>query len=187
MKKFILMAVSVSALCAGPIIAPLVDYDEQDTIQAEKNVEQKLILPPAEQPIVTTPGVRKKSFNYEADLLAGRNFADDDAVVKDATTVGIRLNRYITDTIAIQLGYDRIFDADYKRIQKNKNRHQHALRTGYEPVYCDPSDDRTPRIGLQHPFSDQCRNWLRHKSPKSCHLTDGVSFSLVFTETEVSL
>ena len=120
MKKFILMAASVSTLCAGSLIKPLVDYDKQDAIQAETQVEQKLILPVTEQPVVTAPGVRKKTFNYELDLLAGRNFADDDAVVKDATTMGIRLNRYITDTVAIQLGYDRIFDADYKLKKKTR-------------------------------------------------------------------
>ena len=114
MKKFILLATSVSFLCAGPLVQPIVDYDKEDLIEAETQVEQKLTLPPAVIPEVTTPGVRKKSFNYELDLLAGRNFADDGSVLKDATMTGIRLNRFITDTVAIQLGYDRIFDADYK-------------------------------------------------------------------------
>jgi len=36
MKKFILMAASVSALCAGPIIAPLVDYDKEDMIGLDR-------------------------------------------------------------------------------------------------------------------------------------------------------
>ncbi len=114
MKKFILTAVSLSALCAGPVITPLVDYDKEDAIEAETKVEQKLILPVAKQPVVTAPGVRKEVFPYEIGILAGRNFADSSSLVKDATTLGVRLNKYITEDIAIQIGYDRIFDADYK-------------------------------------------------------------------------
>ncbi len=139
MKKFILTAASVSALCAGTIIKPLVDYDKQDAMQAETQVEQKLILPVTEQPVVTAPGVRKKTFNYELDLLAGRNFADDDAVVKDATTMGIRLNRYITDTVAIQLGYDRIFDADYRLKKRTRLlKSTKIARTGTKCPPCPP-------------------------------------------------
>ncbi len=115
MKKIVLLATSVSFLCAGPMVKPLVDYDKADVAEAETKVEKvKLTLPPAEPPVVTTPGIRKKSFLYELDLLAGRNWADDDSVLKDATPVGIHLSRYITDDVAIQIGYDRIFDADYK-------------------------------------------------------------------------
>ena len=116
MKTFILIAASVSALCAGSVVEPLIDYDKQDVVEAKTQVRQKLILPVMKQPVLIAPGVRKKSFyyNYELDLLAGKNFADANGPIYNDTTVGIRLNRYITNTIAVQLGYDRIFDAAYK-------------------------------------------------------------------------
>ncbi len=139
MKKFILIAASVSALCAGPVITPLVDYDKQDAIAAEKEVEQKLIIPLQEQPLVTTPGIRQKTFNYAFNLLAGRNYADSSSLVKDATTLGIRLNRYITDDFAIQIGYDRIFDADYK-FKKNLRTLRKTTRTGEECPPCPPCE-----------------------------------------------
>ena len=150
MKKFILIASSVSILCAGPVITPLVDYDQQDIVEAETTVEQKLILPETKPPVVTTPGVRKKSFAYELDLLAGRNFADNGSVLKDANTIGIRLNKYITDDVAIQIGYDRIFDASYK-FKSNKNADKNTAddeATGCPDCpapacpSCNPNDDQ---------------------------------------------
>ncbi len=141
MKRYLLLASSVSVLCAGPLVKPLVDYDKVDKIEAEQQVEQKLVLPMAEPPVVTMPGVRKKSFRYELDLLAGRNFTDSGSVLKDATTMGIRLNRYISDDVAIQIGYDRIFDADYKFGKKLR-----ALRNNAATKTLICSDDE----GVQH-------------------------------------
>ncbi len=149
MKKIILLAASASFLCAGPLVQPIVDYDQQDEIIAEKEVEQKLTLPPAVVPEVTTPGVRKKSFNYELDLLAGRNFADSGTVLKDATTMGIRLNRFISDTVALQIGYDRIFDADYKFGKSARALHDKTAQTeqtqACSPGYCCTCTPCTPQ------------------------------------------
>ena len=162
MKTFILIAASVSVLCAGPVIQPLINYDQEDTIQAKTEVKQKLILPEIKQPAIIAPGVRKKTFNYELDLLAGENFADDQAVIKDATAIGIRLNRYITDTVAIQLGYDRIFDADYKLKKRTRSyKSTKTVRTGAQCSPCPPcqteeniDDTETPDISHKSDDTD---------------------------------
>ncbi len=144
MKKYILALIPTTLLIAGPVVAPLIDYDQEDIIVAKKEVKQKIILPPVAPPIVKAPGVRvtqRQYSTYEFDALVGRNFADDDSVIKDATSAGIRLNRYITEDFAIQLGYDRIFDADYKFIS-NKT---HSLRSipACRMPSCDDNSENT--------------------------------------------
>ncbi len=146
MKKYLLAFIPISFLVAGPVIAPLVDYDTKDLIIAEKEVKKKVILPPVAPVVVKTPGVRvveKRYPGYELDGLIGRNFSDDDSVIKDATTAGIRLNKYITEDFAIQIGYDRVFDANYKRALANK---RHASRS--IPVCgIPPCGDETDNAG----------------------------------------
>ncbi len=122
-KSLILMALYSSYMCAGPIIAPMIDYDAQDQKEAQEVIKPKLELPQAKKPIVTPPGVRESNYfaNYELDGLIGRNFADSNSLVKDATTIGIHLNRYITEDIAIQFGYDRILNAHYRFAKLNRS------------------------------------------------------------------
>ncbi len=122
-KSLIVMALYSSYMCAGPIIAPMIDYDAQDQKKAQEVIKPVLELPQAKKPILTPPGVREGNYfaNYELDGLIGRNFADSNSLVKDATTIGIHLNRYITEDIAIQFGYDRILNAHYRFAKLNRS------------------------------------------------------------------
>ncbi len=122
-KSLIVMALYSSYMCAGPIIAPMIDYDAQDQKEAQEVIKPVLELPQAKKPILTPPGVREGNYfaNYELDGLIGRNFADSNSLVKDATTIGIHLNRYITEDIAIQFGYDRILNAHYRFAKLNRS------------------------------------------------------------------
>ncbi len=173
MKKLILLTASASALCAGALIAPKVDYDKEDVLMAEAVVPKKLILPTEEKPAVTVPGVRKTSYGYGVNLLVGENFADNDGVIKDATMLGIRLNKYITDTLAIQLGDDRIFDADYKLSKMRRALRKKNLRCD---VLCDtcetPQPDNTD-TGENTTPSDTDNNTQQGNSDTTCQTDTG--------------
>ena len=135
-KSLIVMALYSSYMCAGPIIAPMIDYDAQDQKEAQEVIKPVLELPQAKKPILTPPGVREGNYfaNYELDGLIGRNFADSNSLVKDATTIGIHLNRYITEDIAIQFGYDRILNAHYRFAKLNRSlKSQRTMTKGCEP------------------------------------------------------
>ena len=177
MKKFILLAASASALCAGALITPKVDYDREDVMIARASVPKKLILPAEEKPIVTVPGVRKTSYGYGLNLLVGENFADNDSIIKDATIAGIRLNKYITDTVAIQLGYDRIFNANYKLNKLRRTLREKNLRCD---VLCDTCETPQPgetsengNDGQGTSLSDTNNNIPQENTDTSCQSNTG--------------
>jgi len=141
MKHYILLSTIVSILCAGPMVEPLVDYDAQDVKQAKILVPQKVELSDTKVPIVTAPGVRVGQPKYELDALVGRNFADNDSLLKDATTIGLRINKYMTENFAIQFGYDRIFNADYKFVNNTISKLDRSVPSECTTTGCLDSGD----------------------------------------------
>jgi len=133
MKKIVAMAITASALLAGPDMGSLVDYDAQDNYVAQVQESQQYIPAPVVAPIVTAPmmsGVRESTKSCcpnrdSVDLMGGYNFTEDSGALGDAATAGIRYNKNIAPNTYIQLGYDRVFNADYKN--RNLTRYNRSV------------------------------------------------------------
>lgn len=138
MKKIIALAVTASALLAGPDMSTLIDYDAQDdyvaqTQEAEQYIPAPAITPIVIAPILAAPVIAKKSCctNRDSiDLMAGYNFTEDSGALDDAATAGIRYNKNIAPNTYIQLGYDRVFNSDYRK-------HNRATAKGVRSVSGD--------------------------------------------------
>ncbi len=121
MKRIIAMAVTASALLAGPDMGTLIDYDAQDdyiaqTQEAEQYIPAPVVAPIVTAPILVTPIIKKSccSNRDSVDLMGGYNFTEDSGALDDAATAGIRYNKNIAPNTYIQLGYDRVFNSDYR-------------------------------------------------------------------------
>lgn len=137
MKKIVLLAVSASALLAGPDMAALVDYDAQDNYQAEVQEALQVIPAPVAAPIVIAPiiapVIAKKSCcsnRDSVDLIGGYNFTESSSALDDAAVAGIRYNKNIAPNTYIQLGYDRVFNADYRNFNSADTRNSRSVSGG---------------------------------------------------------
>ena len=126
MKRIVAMAVTASALLAGPDMSTLIDYDAQDEIiaqteEAEQYIPAPIVTPMVTAPVVVAPIIVKKSCcsnRDSVDLMGGYNFTEDNSALDDAATVGIRYNKNIAPNTYIQFGYDRVFNSDYRNHNK---------------------------------------------------------------------
>ena len=124
MKKIIALALTASALLAGPDVEALIDYEAQDTYDAKvQEVEQYTSPEPRFTPKSTSvPAavthrelVETDACLNSADIVGGQNFTEDDGALGDSPLAGIRFNKCITKNSFLQLGYERVFAADYNR------------------------------------------------------------------------
>jgi hypothetical protein len=130
MKRIVAIAITASALLAGPDMGTLIDYDAQDdyiaqTEEAEQYIPAPIVTPIVTAPIVVAPMVTKKSCcsnRDSVDLMGGYNFTEDSGALDDAATVGIRYNKNIAPNTYIQFGYDRVFNADYRKHNKTASK-----------------------------------------------------------------
>jgi hypothetical protein len=122
MKKIIALALTASALLAGPDVEALVDYEAQDTYDAKvQEVEQYTTPEPryTPQPVFTPTvvdqikPVETSSCLNSADIIGGQNFTEDDGALDDSPLAGIRFNKCINKNAFVQLGYEHIFASDY--------------------------------------------------------------------------
>ncbi len=102
-KKVIVMAATASVLFAGTSVAPLVDYDKQDQIKAEKEAAKEPA--PAPAPVVAAPVVapvvaaapKPRNWYVGADLM-GANFSTDSGDCSGLAAlegkIGYNFNRY---------------------------------------------------------------------------------------------
>jgi hypothetical protein len=122
MKKIIALAVTASALLAGPDVGALIDYEAQDTYNAKvQEVEQYDSPEPRFTPESTfvparitpkTPIETSGCLN-SADIIGGQNFTQSDGALDDSPLAGVRFNKCITKNSFVQLGYEYVFTADY--------------------------------------------------------------------------
>jgi hypothetical protein len=128
MKKIISLAVTASALLAGPDIGNLVDYDAQDNYvaqEARQFTPTPVIAPVVTKTAATSMMVEKEnccSNRDSVDLIGGYNFTEDDGALDDAATIGIRYNKNVAPNTYVQLGYERVLNADYKKGAKKVKR-----------------------------------------------------------------
>jgi hypothetical protein len=135
MKRIVAIAITASALLAGPDMGTLIDYDAQDdyiaqTEEAEQYIPAPIVTPIVTAPIIVAPMVTKKSCcsnRDSVDLMAGYNFTEDSGALDDAATVGIRYNKNIAPNTYIQLGYDRVFNADYRNHGRKGDRDSRSV------------------------------------------------------------
>ena len=154
MKKIIIIASTASALLAGPDVGALVDYDAQDIYNAQTEEIQQSIPAPAIVPepvtyTAPTPVMITKTecCSNSIDVMAGRNFTENNGALDDATAAGIRFNKCITKNSFIQAGYEHVFDADYIRgVDRDVDRQRSLKSSRYEKIDTSSSDslDRTP-------------------------------------------
>ena len=128
MKKILITTLCATSLFAGPDIKTLIDYDAQDNYEAQKQEIQQIITtqPIIQRPIVpvSTPVVASNSgcCSNSVDILGGLNFTQDKSYLKNAPITGIRLNKCVTDNTFIQVGYDRLFNSEYKESDDNSKK-----------------------------------------------------------------
>ncbi|OQX74867.1 MAG: hypothetical protein B6D59_00970 [Campylobacteraceae bacterium 4484_4] len=118
MKKAILMAATASMLFAGADVQPLVDYDKQDEVKAEKEAAKEPVVIPA--PVVAAPVVCKtvaapkpKKWYVGADLMGARFETDSgtcDGLAVLVGKIGYNFNRYFG--VEGRIGYG-LNDADH--------------------------------------------------------------------------
>lgn len=126
MKKIVALAVTASALLAGPDISTIIDYDAQDDYTAQIEEAQQSKPVPVITPVVIAPiPVIEKAdccTNRDSvDLMGGYNFTQDSNALDDAAVAGIRYNKNIAPNTYIQLGYDRVFNSDYRNHNNRVN------------------------------------------------------------------
>ncbi len=124
MKKIIALAVTTSALLAGPDVGALIDYEAQDAYDAKAQEVEQYTTPqprytpePAFVPTVVdqiAPTQTSSCLN-SADIIGGQNFTEDDGALDDSPLAGIRFNKCINKNAFVQLGYEHVFTADYNR------------------------------------------------------------------------
>jgi len=131
MKRVALATIVTSALLAGPDVSVLVDYDAQDEKMAKTQEKEQIAPAPIAAPLVTAPApVMKRSCctNRDSiDLLGGYNFTEDNSVLDDAVTIGIRYNKNIAPNAYIQTGYERVFYGDYKNLNLNNRKNSKSV------------------------------------------------------------
>jgi len=129
MKKLLTISLCIASLFAGPDIHTLIDYDAQDNYEAQKQefnqiitskpiLKSKILRPivPIPIPVVAS---NKNCYNNGVDILGGLNFTQNKSYLKDAPIAGIRLNKCVTNDTFIQVGYDRLFNSEYKESDDN--------------------------------------------------------------------
>ncbi len=101
MKKVILMAATASILFAGTDVQPLVDYDKQDEVKAEKEAakEPAPVPAPVVAPVVceTVAAPAPKKWYVGADLMGARFETDSgtcDGLAALVGKIGYNFNRY---------------------------------------------------------------------------------------------
>lgn len=121
MKKIIALAVTASALLAGPDVGTLIDYEAQDTYDAKaQEVEQYISPEPRFTPErAFVPAATPKALAEtdeclnSADIIGGQNFTQDDGALGNSPLAGVRFNKCITKNSFVQLGYEYVSAADY--------------------------------------------------------------------------
>ncbi len=111
--------------------------------------------------LLLTCSLQLVAYQFEVEGMAGKNYSDNDSILEDAPGLGIRLNTFISESNAIQIGYDHINNVKYKISPQPDPKDPRCTvcvptcppcppKPGYEPSqenYQDNPDEEQPQNG----------------------------------------
>ncbi|OQX75034.1 MAG: hypothetical protein B6D59_00435 [Campylobacteraceae bacterium 4484_4] len=84
------------------------------------------------------------AYPFEIEGMAGKNYSDNDSILEDAPGLGIRLNTFISESNAIQIGYDHINNVKYKVAPQPDPKDSRCTTCIPECPPCPPEPECTP-------------------------------------------